>query len=77
MPLRNQQQSLSLTPGAQSLVGDLGLGDMLGKQVQEETAEQRRRRLMLEQMQDAVNPMGAPSMLGLAGRSRGSTPLGY
>jgi len=49
---------------------DLGLGDQLGQQVQDETEEQRRRRLLLEQMQSAVNPMGAAGVLGLGAQTR-------
>ncbi|HEX9213185.1 MAG TPA: hypothetical protein VF901_21970 [Bradyrhizobium sp.] len=40
-------------------------GDLLGQQVQDETEEMKRRRQLLAQMQEAVSPLGASSMLGL------------
>ena len=47
-------------------------GDLLGQQVQDETEEMKRRRQLLQQMQEAVSPLGASSMLGL--RSAGRRP---
>ena len=46
---------------------DLGLGDALVGQREEETDEQKRRRQLLEQMKEAVNPFGASMSLGLLG----------
>lgn len=54
-------KNTGLTPVA----NDLGLGDSLVQQLQDETDEQKRRRALLEQMQDAVNPSGAAASLGL------------
>ncbi len=45
-------------------------GDLLGQQVQDETEEMKRRRQLLQQMQEAVSPLGASSMLGLRSVSR-------
>jgi hypothetical protein len=47
------------------LVTDLGLGDMLGQQAQDETDEERKRRLA-QQRQNALNP----AITGLLGGPR-------
>jgi len=45
-------------------------GELLGQQVQDETEEMKRRRQLLQQMQEAVSPLGASSMLGLPSAAR-------
>ena len=45
--------------------------DLLGQQLEGETEEMKRRRLLLEQMKEAVSPLGASSMLGLPGTKGG------
>lgn len=62
-PLSSKNQSLSIT--------DLGLGDMLGQQVQDETEEARKKRLARMQ-QERLNPavgalLGNNASLGGAG----------
>ena len=57
-------QNLSMLGAAAELVG----GSTLPDQLKEETDEQRRRRKLLEQMQEAVSPFGASSMLGVPAR---------
>ena len=42
-------------------------GDLLGGQLQDDTEEMKRRKLLLQQMQEAVSPLGASNMLGLPG----------
>lgn len=51
-------------PGA---VSDLGLGDMLGQQVQDETAEERKRRLAQLQQQQSLGPAGSLAVTSLFG----------
>ena len=46
------------TPSLGSAVADLGLGDLLGQQVQGETEEMRKKR-MLEMQQRGLMPPGA------------------
>jgi hypothetical protein len=50
------------------------VGDLLGEQRQDETEEMKRRKALLQQMQEAVSPLGASSALGMpsAGGSRSS-----
>lgn len=47
---------------------DLGMGDQLTQQLQDETEEQRKRRLLNQQMQAAVNPQSAVMSLGMGTR---------
>jgi hypothetical protein len=42
-------------------------GDLLGQQVEGETEEMKRRKALLQQMQEAVSPLGASSTLGMTG----------
>lgn len=53
--------------------GSLGgaAGDLLGQQLEGETEEMKRRKLLLQQMQEAVSPMGAANVLGLPGGGGG------
>lgn len=51
-------------PGA---VTDLGLGDMLGQQVQDETEEQRKKRLAQIQQQQQLGPAGSLAVTSLFG----------
>jgi hypothetical protein len=53
MPMTSAKNA-ALSPSATAL----GLGDGLTQRVQDETEEQKRRRLMLDQMQKAVTPLG-------------------
>ena len=48
-----------------SAASDLGLGDVLGQQVKDETDEQRKKRLLLAQQRLASGP--ASMSLGLGG----------
>ena len=50
---------------------DLGLGDMLLQQREDETEEAKRRRMMLDQLKQSLSPSGASSMLNLMGRPGG------
>jgi hypothetical protein len=43
------------------------VGDLLGQQVEGETEEMKRRKALLQQMQEAVSPLGATSTLGMTG----------
>lgn len=52
------------SPGA---VSDLGLGDLLGQQVQDETEEQRKKRLAQMQQQQLLGPAGSLSVTSLFG----------
>ena len=47
------------------------LGSTLPEQLEQETEEQRRRRLLMEQMQAAVSPFGVSGTLGLPGAGFG------
>jgi hypothetical protein len=50
-----------------------GLGDVLKTQTEDETEEMRRRRILLQQMKSAVNPM--PGSMAVAG-ARGNYGFG-
>lgn len=65
--------SLGMSPAAT----DLGLGDMLGQQVKDETEEQRKKRLLDQQQRSLMGP--AANMLGLGGSGNvsGSAALGF
>src|SRR5262245_2242804 len=66
---------LVMATGPMSSATDaFGLGDLLNEQRQDETEEQKRRRFMLQQMREAMNPLGASSTLA---PMRGRSPLGY
>jgi hypothetical protein len=53
-----------------------GPGDLLGSQVQDETEEMKRRKALLQQMQEAVSPLGATSTLGIVGGGARRSPFG-
>jgi hypothetical protein len=55
---------------------DLGLGDMLGQQVQDETDEQRRKRLQQLRDQQMLGPAGSLAATSLFG-PRGIPGAGY
>ena len=53
-------------PFGSPAVSDLGLGDMLGMQVKDETEEMRKKRLLqMQQQRGGMLPGNAASMLGL------------
>jgi hypothetical protein len=56
----------TLSPAANAL----GLGGLPADQINQETEEQRRRRLLLEQLRQSVNPM-TPAGLGPLAGGRG------
>ena len=57
-------------------VGDLGLGDMLGQQVADETEEQRRKRMQQMQQSQMMGPEQSLAVRTLFG-SRGVPGAGY
>lgn len=58
------QQNSSATVGA---VSDLGLGGMLGQQVQDETDEERKKRLAQMQQSQSLGPAGSLAVTSLFG----------
>lgn len=58
-------------------VADLGLGDMLGQQVQGETDEQRRKRMAQMQQQQLLGPSGSMAVTSLLGNTGGGKSAGY
>ena len=46
-------------PGSMGVAGDLGLGDVLGQQVANETDEERKKRMALMQQQQMLGPAGS------------------
>lgn len=55
---------------------DLGLGGMLGQQVQDETEEQRKKRMLEMQQRNALGPDGSLAVTSLFG-PRGAPSVGY
>ena len=55
---------------------DLGLGDMLGQQVQTETDEERKRRMQQIKEQQMMGPAGSMAVTSLFG-PRGMPGAGY
>jgi signal recognition particle GTPase len=55
------------SPGLSPAGADLGLGDMLGQQVQGETAEQRKKRMAQMQQQQQLGPAGSLAVTSLFG----------
>jgi len=62
----------SLSPGAT----DLGLGGSLAQQVAGETAEERKKRMLQIQQQQALGPAGSLAVTSLFGM-RGTPGAGY
>lgn len=62
MPPMNPK-NMALSPAAT----DLGLGDMLRTQTEDETEEQRRKRLAAQQMQSGVNPLSLGTQMLFGG----------
>lgn len=57
--------------------GDLGLGDMLGQQVKDETDEERKKRMAQMQQQQLLGPAGSMAVTSLFGPAAGSKSAGY
>lgn len=55
------------TPGVSPAVNDLGLGDMLGQQVGDETEEMRKKRMAQMQARAEMGPSGSPATMALFG----------
>lgn len=65
---RSPQMNMGLTPA----VADLGLGDMLGQQVQDETEEMRKKRMQEMQQRSMMGSTGSPATLALFGGALGT-----
>jgi hypothetical protein len=63
----------SARTGLSPAVADLGLGDLLGQQVSDETEEARKKRMALMQERRMIGPAGSPATLSLFG----GLPSGY
>ena len=60
-------------PGA---VADLGLGDLLGEQAQNETEAERKKRMAQMQQQQLLGPAGSMAVTSLLGANGGKS-AGY
>jgi hypothetical protein len=58
-------------PGLSPASSDLGLGDMLGQQVANETEEQRKKRMMELQQKQLMGPAGSMAVTSLFGAGGG------
>lgn len=61
-----------MSPGASPAVESLGLGDMLGQQVKDETDAERKKRMREIQERSLMGPAGTPATLALFGGSSGT-----
>lgn len=60
-------------PGLSPAGADLGLGDMLGQQVKDETDEQRKKRMAQIQQQQSLGPAGSMAVTSLFGMNGGGS----
>lgn len=63
--------------GGLGAVGDLGLGDMLGQQVKDETDEQRKKRMAELAQQQSMGATGSMAVTSLFGPGAGANVRGY
>lgn len=61
-----------MSPAASPAVQSLGLGDMLGQQVKDETDDERKKRMREVQERALMGPAGSPATVSLFGGSGGA-----
>lgn len=67
MPRMPQPPMTTMLSSNSGAVIDLGLGSQLNQQVQDETEEQRKKRMQLAQQQQALGPAGSLAVNSIFG----------